>query len=442
MNKPNLIISCPIDTYSGYGARARDFVKALINLDKYNVKILSQRWGSTPESFLDENKEWTYLKQYLINQITYQPDIWIQHTIPNEFQRVGKFNIGLTAGIETTICKPEWIEGLNRMDLIIGSSNHTLDAFKASAFEKRNKDSNQLAGYLKVEKPLEVIFEGIDTNVFKPESSKFKLTKVKEEFNFLFVGHWMQGNVGEDRKNVGLLIKMFLELFKNTKNAPGLILKTSGGVSSNMDRLSILKKIDQIKKSVKAKRLPNIYLIHGDMTNQELNSLYNHKKVKAMISLTKGEGFGRPLLEFSMVKKPIIASGWSGHTDFLDKNLSILLSGELKKVDKSAVNNWIIPDSEWFNVDISSFANAAAAVFSDYDNWMRKGKTQGTNNRKNFSLEKMQEVIDQIFTKYLPEFPKEVKVNIPKLNLPKLKKDNQQQLPKLQLPKLQKVTNE
>jgi len=445
MNKPSLVISCPIDTYSGYGARARDFVKALLNLEKYDVKILPQRWGSTPENFLEDNEEWTYLKNYLIFQLDKQPDIWIQHSIPNEFQKIGKYNIGLTAGIETTLCKAEWIEGLNRMDLILGSSNHTLNSFKQSTFEKRDKNSNQLVGYVKVEKPMEVIFEGIDIDIFKPEKSNFKLNKIKEDFNFLFVGHWMQGNVGEDRKNVGLLVKLFFELFKNNKNAPGLILKTSTGVTSNGDRVSILKKIDTIRKSVDAKRLPNVYVVHGDMTNKELNSLYNHKKVKAMISLTKGEGFGRPLLEFSMTKKPIIATGWSGHVDFLDKDLSILLGGKLQKVDKTAVNNWIIKDSEWFNVDVQSFANAAMALFTDYDTWMRKGKTQGTNNRKKFSLKEMENTIDNILSKYIPDFPKEVQVNIPNLNLPKLqklKKEDKPKLPKLKIPKLQKVTNE
>jgi len=440
MNKPSLIISCPIDTYSGYGARARDFVKALINLDKYNVKILPQRWGETPEMFLDNNQEWNYLKEYLIYTLNYQPDIWIQHTIPNEFQKVGKYNIGLTAGIETTICKPEWIEGLNRMDLILGSTNHTIEVFKQSTFEKKDKNTNQTVGLVKIEKPMEVIFEGIDPEVFKPEKSTFKLNNVKEDFNFLFVGHWMQGNIGHDRKNVGLLVKIFLELFKNNKKAPGLILKTSTGISSNMDRLAILKKIDQIRKSIKAKRLPNIYLVHGDMSNEELNSLYNHKKVKAMISLTKGEGFGRPLLEFSMVKKPIIASGWSGHLDFLDKDLSILLSGKLDKVDKSAVNDWIIEDSQWFNADIQSAANAMLSMVNDYDKWMRKGKTLGTRNRKDFTLEQMEICIDNILSKYTEDLPKQVQLNLPKLK--KLNKDNKLEVPKIKLPKLEKVNNE
>ena len=437
MNKPNLVISCPIDTYSGYGARARDFVKALINLDKYNVKILPQRWGHTPEFFLEDNEEWSYLRDHLIKGLDGQPDIWIQHTIPPEFQPIGKFNIGLTAGIETTNCKPEWIQGLNKMNLTIGSSNHSVEVFKSSTFEQVDKRNNQVVGTIQNQKPLEVLFEGIDTNVYKVEKSNFKLNNIKEEFWYLFVGHWMQGNSGQERKNVGLLVKGFLELFKNKKNPPALIMKTSAGTSSHMDRNNILKKINAIKKQIDAKKLPNIYLIHGELSNAEMNSLYNNKKVKAMVSLTKGEGFGRPLLEFTMTKKPVIASGWSGHTDFLDPNLSVLLAGELKKVDKSATNNWIIPDSRWFNVDLQSFANAMLAVYTDYETFSRRGKSQGTKNIKEFSLQAMQEKLDKIMEQYVPEFPKEVSLNLPKLK----KVGNKKDLPKVNLPKLKKLSN-
>jgi glycosyltransferase involved in cell wall biosynthesis len=422
MNKPNLVISCPIDTYSGYGARARDLAKALINLDKYNVKILSQRWGQTPEFFLEDNEEWTYLQNYIIHNLNDKPDIWVQHTIPNEFQAVGKYNIGVTAGIETTACKPEWIQGLNNMDLILGSSNHTINVFKAMAFEQFDKRNNQKVGELKANIPMEVLFEGVDTNLYKPKNSNFKLDKVKEDFCFLFLGHWMQGEVGEDRKNVGLLIKAFFELFKDKKKQPALILKTSSGASSIQDRNEILRKIHLIRKTINSNKLPNIYLVHGDLTNEEISNLYNHKKVKVMVNLTKGEGFGRPLLEFSMCKKPIITTGWSGHIDFLDPNLSVLLPGELTEVHRSAVNDWIIPESKWYSVNIQSFANAMYAVYNEYEVYNRRGKSQGTKNIKEFSFKAMQEKLDIILNNYIPEFPKQVELNLPKLNLPKLQK--------------------
>jgi glycosyltransferase involved in cell wall biosynthesis len=232
----------------------------------------------------------------------------------------------------------------------------------------------------------------------------------------------MQGEVGEDRKNVGLLIKAFFELFKDKKKQPALILKTSSGASSIQDRNEILRKIHLIRKTINSNKLPNIYLVHGDLTNEEISNLYNHKKVKVMVNLTKGEGFGRPLLEFSMCKKPIITTGWSGHIDFLDPNLSVLLPGELTEVHRSAVNDWIIPESKWYSVNIQSFANAMYAVYNEYEVYNRRGKSQGTKNIKEFSFKAMQEKLDIILNNYIPEFPKQVELNLPKLNLPKLQK--------------------
>ncbi len=240
--KPLFVISCPFDTYSGYGARSRDLVKAIIETDKYEVKILAQRWGNTPWGFCKDNPEWGFLYNHTINpqQSNPQPDIWMQITVPNEFQPVGKFNIGCTAGIESTLCSAEWIEGINRMNLTLTSSEHSKKVFIESTFEKRNKQTNALEGTVKLEKPVEVLFEGADLNIYKViESHQIKninLDLVKEKFAYLFVGHWMEGDLGEDRKNVGLLVKAFLETFKNKPNKPALILKTSQVGSSYVDR--------------------------------------------------------------------------------------------------------------------------------------------------------------------------------------------------------------
>ena len=130
MNKKTVIISCPIDTMSGYGARSRDVAKAFIELDKYDVKIIPQRWGNTPWGFIEDNPEWEFLNSHMFhpepNKQYSQPDIWVQITIPNEFQKQGKYNIGITAGIESTVAPADWVEGCNRMDLVLGSTNHTV----------------------------------------------------------------------------------------------------------------------------------------------------------------------------------------------------------------------------------------------------------------------------------------------------------------------------
>jgi hypothetical protein len=344
MSKPVFVISCPIDTYSGYGARSRDIVKAIIELDKYDVKVLPQRWGSTPMSFIQNNPEWGFLTKHLLQspQLPSQPEIWMQITVPNEFQPVGKFNIGCTAGIETTIAPAEWVEGCNRMNLILGSSEHTIEVLKDSKFEKRDQQTNQTVGVIEWKVDGEVVFEGANTNVYKPVKSTFDLSNVKEDFAYLFVGHWMQGQLGEDRKNVGLLVKAFYETFKNKSKKPALILKTSTVGSSYMDRDELIKRIKMIKDTVKSNNLPNVYLLHGEFTDVEMNEIYNHSKVKAMVNLTKGEGFGRPLLEFSLTNKPIITTNWSGHTDYLNPEFTTLLSGIMTKVHPSAANNMLM----------------------------------------------------------------------------------------------------
>ena len=426
MSKPICIISCPIDTYSGYGARSRDFVKSLIKTkgEEWDIKILSQRWGQTPFGFL-ENESETDLKSRIIGALTTglpsQPEVWIQITVPNEFQPVGKFNIGVTAGIETTICDASWIEGCNRMDLNLVSSDHSKKVFQSSVFEQKNQNG-QTVGKLELKKPIEILFEGVDLDkYFKSEDLKDfdiydDINEIKESFCYLFVGHWLQGDFGEDRKNVGYLIKAFLEVFKNKINKPALILKTSQGAPSILDRERILKKIEDIRKTVAGTDLPNIYLIHGDLYDEDINCLYNHPKVKAMISLTKGEGFGRPLLEFSVIGKPIIASGWSGHIDFLNPEFAGLVGGTLTNVHISAhVPNMLLQESQWFKPDDNQTGHALTDVFMNYKNYTEKAKRLAYKNKQSFSFDKMTEKLDELLKTYIPEFPKQVEIKLPKL---------------------------
>ena len=431
MNKPVFVISCPIDTYSGYGARSRDIVKAIIEMNKYDVKILSQRWGSTPFGFLQAHSEWEFLIPHLLHspQLPAQPEIWMQITVPNEFQPIGKYNIGCTAGIETTIAPAEWVEGCGRMNLILGSSEHTIKVLKDSKFEKRDQQTNQTVGVIEWKGDNgEVIFEGADPETYKPVKSTFDLSNVKEDFAYLFVGHWMQGQIGEDRKNVGLLVKAFYETFKNKSKKPALILKTSTVGSSYMDRDELIKRIKAIRGTVKSNNVPNVYLLHGEFTNEEMNEIYNHPKVKAMVNLTKGEGFGRPLLEFSLVNKPIITTNWSGHIDYLNSEFVTLLPGELTNVHPSAANNMLLAEAQWFSVDMGHVGHYLKDVFENYKGYTEKAKRQGFHSRTKFSFDAMKEKLDKLFTEKIPEFPKQVQMQLPKLQkieLPKLKKVEQ-----------------
>ena len=421
MSKPIAAVSCPIDTYSGYGARARDFVKALIATDKYDVKILSQRWGNTRFGYLKDHNE-TDLFSRIVPKLTSRPNVWIQITVPNEFQNAGDYNIGVTAGMETTLVHPTWIEGCNRMDLILTSSEHSKTVFQQTKAEMKDQNGN-IKKVIQLEKPLEVLLEGADLNkYFANPNTEFNLTSIKEQFCYLFVGHWMQGNLGQDRKNVGYTIKAFLETFKNKSNQPALILKTQQVGTSILDRTAILKRIDAIRKTVNGK-LPNIYLVHGDLSDKEINDLYNHPKVKAMVSFTKGEGFGRPLLEFSLTGKPIIASGWSGQVDFLDRENAVLIGGNLTNVDKSAVvKDMILEQAQWFSPDDGQVNGAFTKTFKKYKDFVIPAKRLKNINKEKFSFASMQSLLDGMLDKYVPQFPEQLELSIPELNLPKLQK--------------------
>jgi glycosyltransferase involved in cell wall biosynthesis len=431
--KPLFFISCPIDTYSGYGARSRDIVKALLKSDKYDIKILPQRWGNTPFGFLQaDNPEHKQMLDcfWLQPQLPKQPEVWMQISVPNEFQPIGKFNIGVTAGIETTVCDVSWLEGLNKMGLNLVSSHHAKNVFENSVFEQRDKQTNQVVGTIKLEKPVEVLFEGVNTNIYQKLDAVIGsevgdvLDTIDEDFNFLFVGHWLQGELGQDRKDTGMLVKTFLETFKGKSKKPGLVLKTSSATYSVMDRDEILEKINKIRAHViDDGTLPNIYVLHGELTDDEVNELYNHPKVKAHVSFTKGEGYGRPLLEASISQKPVIAPNWSGHIDFLDKDMSVLLPGQITQLHPSAVvPNMLLAESGWFTIDYKKAAETLEDVYKNYKNYTDGAKKQSYRSRTEFSLDKMGETLISLIDEKIPK-PVELKLpQLKKIELPKLKK--------------------
>jgi glycosyltransferase involved in cell wall biosynthesis len=308
------------------------------------------------------------------------------------------------------------------MDLNLVSSQHSENVFKTNGYQQKDPTTGQIVKEGKLEKPIEILFEGADlSKYFKSDKlTDFDvyddLKTIKEDFCYLFVGHWLSGDFGEDRKNVGYMLKAFLEVFKNKKNKPALILKTSHGATSIIDRDKILRKIEDIRKTVSGNNLPNVYLIHGDLYDEEINCLYNHPKVKAMVNLTKGEGFGRPLLEFSIIGKPIIASGWSGHLDFLTPELCGLVGGTLTNVHQSAhTPNLLLKESQWFKPDDNQVGHAFLDIFDNYKKYQEKAKELSTRNKRTFSLKNMDDKMGELLAKYVPEFTKVVELKLPTL---------------------------
>ena len=429
--KKYIVVQGPVATRSGYGDHTRDLVHSLIAMDKYDIDIISLPWGNCPMDALNvqDDKDKLIIDRLAKGNITKQPDIFIQVSVPNEFclspdgkpMKPGKFNIGVTAGIETNQVPHTFIEGCNRMDLIITTSEHSKAGLANTTYDKINQKTQQKEGELKLETPIEVLFEGLDLDVFCKTDKLDKpivdeLSQIKEKSCYLFVGHWIRGDLGQDRKDVGMMIKTFCETFKNvaTHNKPGLILKTSGAGFSIIDRDDILKKINLILHPY-GNKAPNVYLLHGSMTGYEMNSLYNHPKVKAMVSFTKGEGFGRPLLEFALTGKPIIASDWSGQKDFLHKDHCFLLPGQLTQVHPSAADKFLLKESQWFTVDYQYASRIIQDVKDNYKQALVKSRKMPQYVKDNFSRKRMSELFVDMIDKGLETVPQQMDIKLPTL---------------------------
>lgn len=428
----------PVGTRSGYGSHARDLVISLLDLG-YDVRTLPIRWGKTPQNALnqDDPKDKRIIDTLRPDgNIEKQPDIHFHISVPTEFQAIGKLNIGITAGVEWTVPHPEWVEAMNRMDMIILPSNFSKQVFQDAFFKHVDPNTKQ-EREVKVVKPMEVLFEGYDEDIYKKtdmfsQSLVDEMNKIDNDFCFLYTGHWLSGPLGQDRKDTGMMIQVFLQTFKDIENAPALLLKTSAGTFSPPDKYELINKIQDIKNQVPFnKSLPKIHLLHGELSDTQMNELYQHPKVKAMISFTKGEGFGRPLLEFSTTGKPIIASGWSGHIDFLDKDMSNLLPGGLMKVHPQAIpKNYRHEESQWFSVDYNAGSFALTECFTKYDKYLTRSYMQKQRST-DFTLNKMTEKFGELLEPYVSRLTSHIPVNLPKL---------QKKSEKVTLPKLNKAT--
>jgi glycosyltransferase involved in cell wall biosynthesis len=288
--------------------------------------------------------------------------------------------------------------------------------FTKSVFVETAKQSNK-----EILTNIQVIPEYFDNQIYDNKNITTNvsgLDEIKEASVFLTVGHWLQGQVGEDRKNISGLIHCFFNTFKNKKDAPALLLKTSGATYSVTDRIEIENKISQIRDLFPKEKLPSIYLLHGDLTNAEMNALYNHSKIKAMVSFTKAEGFGRPLLEFATTGKPIIAPHYSGQADFLKKDFICALPGQLTPIHQTSQNAFLIAEAKWFTPDYGFAGKMLQEVLKNYKTWKDLATRQRYFVNTNFTepaVAKRYDEVLQLIDTYVDKLPKAIELKLPKL---------------------------
>lgn len=416
-------------TRSGYGDLGLALAKSLLRYDKFDLMLVPTRWGSCSRKYLASDitdlVEQELFKKVLKQPLTRQPEVFMHCSIPNEFQPPAKYNIGITAGIETTLTRPDWIEGLNRMNMNLVTSVHAKTVFDNAKFNQ-SQPNQAPKPELKSIKPMEVQFWGADLDIYgtgKPSSPKVDadLAAIKEDFCFLFVGQWTHGGLFSDRKDIGNLIKTFMETFANfgVKPKPALIIKTSGAAICNMDKHDMINRLKALRQTIEAqlntKDLPKVYLLYGELSEMEMNALYNHSKVKAHVSFTHGEGYGHPILLSTLSGKPLLVSGWSGHLDFLDAKMCKLLDGEVAPIAAECANEWLVKESSWFTVNYQKASESMKNCFFYYSQHLGKAEQLRQKNMAEFSNEAMDKKFHAVLDQYVPKFASEVKLNLPKL---------------------------
>ncbi len=450
--KTQVVMTAPFNTRSGYGDHARSIFYSIMDRDDLDIKCIDTKWGETPRNHL--KKEIPRHKKLLDvltgdTNVGYQPDIYVDIRIPNEFAQIGKFNLGITAGVETDIVSPEFIEGCNKMNMNLVPSKFTAKTFTGTVYDRTEEQNGQKVklGEHRLTKPISVLWEGVDIDVYKPFDVNDNRTEFTddldnmlkdENFVYLHVGLWGKGGYNEDRKNITLMIKTFLETFSNTpkEKMPALLLKTNGSDFSVLDRHDTKKRARGIIEEFIGLDIPNVYLLHGDLTIDEMAIMYNHPKIKAFLTCTHGEGFGRPMLEASCCDLPVIAPNWSGHMDFLNPSESLIIQGKLSQVPQSAV--WppiVVEQSKWYDVNEDDVKRKLRLVYKNHTSILKKAKRLGKKNRKTFSLEKMANDFSKIIDDIVKNIPQQVSLKLPKLQ--KVTDDNERG--KLKLPKLKKL---
>jgi glycosyltransferase involved in cell wall biosynthesis len=382
-----VLLRGPVLTQSGYGVHCRQIARWLLSKDNVDLKIQALPWGDTPW-LLNPNSHDGLVRKVM--ERTTDPsafnkkqfDVTFQLQLPNEWDpNLGKTNVGLTAGVETDICNPDWLQNCNQMSAVVVPSKHTASAFTNTG---------------KLVSPLHVIPEAFCDDVLRvTEDTVEKLPKFSTSFNFLIFGQITGDNPFNDRKNIFFTLKWIFETFKDDKDV-GVIIKTNLGRNTNIDKKRTRDLMRLLVKECGKKEFPKLHLLHGDMSDLEVCSLYRHKQVKCLITATRGEGYGLPILEAAASDLPVLATNWSGHTDFLNHGKFISFDHELKEVHASRVDGKIfVPGAKWaevseedFKKKIKKFRQSSAMP----EEW---SKELGGRIRENYSQEAIQKIYDE-----------------------------------------------
>ncbi|MDB4337456.1 glycosyltransferase [bacterium] len=344
-----VVIRGPLLTASGYGEHARQIYTWATSNSDWQVNAQLTPWGNTTW-YINPDLLSGLVGKIMSNSGPLErtgADVSFQIQLPNEWDpMLARFNVGVTAAVETDVCNPEWVHSCNKMDLVIVPTNHT-------------KQTLLNSGNITTE--IQVVPEAYFNELVNDEIKELDLG-LKTEFNFLMVGTLTGNNPWNDRKNSYCTIKWFCETFKDNPNV-GLVIKASSGRATTLDRLITKRALKQLLDEVRPGPYPRVNLLHGLMTGDEMSALYRTESIKGFIGLTRGEGFGLPILEAATAGIPVIATNWSGHLDFMNKGKFLSVNYKLQEIHESRIDNqifikgsrWAEPSEDHFKSRLSKF---------------------------------------------------------------------------------------
>lgn len=335
-----VIIRAPLLSMSGYGVHSRQIFRWLLSKKDINVVAQIVPWGNTTwmlKDSLDDGLIGEIMKRSVADRSA--GDVSIQVQLPNEWSSdIARVNVGVSACVETDVCNPAWIADCNRMSAVVVPSTHVRDVLLKTG---------------PVNVPLHVVPESFHPRLAEPAENVNLDLGLVTDFNFLMVGQITGNNPWNDRKNTFLTLKWMCEAFSNDPNV-GIILKTNSGRGTTIDRAHTKSLLAQVLTEVRKGPYPRVYLLHGNMTESEMSAVYKQPTVKAFVSLSRGEGFGLPILESAALGLPVITTNWSGQLDFMGLGKFIPVNYDLREIHPSRVDGKIfMQGSRWAEPDES-----------------------------------------------------------------------------------------
>lgn len=383
-----VVLRAPVLTQSGYGVHSRQVARWLIGLaeaNQINLTIQCVPWGDTTWFTNGDSLEGLISKIFKYSGAEVQDaDVSFQVILPNEWQNIAKYNVGITAGIETDRCHPAWINAVNSMDAVVVPSEHAKKCFTNTG---------------RINRDIIVIPESFpDVLNQEPDLEKFEFNT---DFNFLVFGQLTAMNFQDDRKNIFNTLKVLINTFKDKEDV-GIILKSNVGRSTIMDFKHIQGVLTAALKSIGHKGSPKVYLLHGNMSDDDLRDLYKHPKVKALVTMTRGEGFGLPILESAACGVPIAATRWSAHTDYMTRDSYLNIKYDLVEISDSKVDgNLFIKGMKWAEASEKSASEELEKLYKYYSVYDKRARAHQEVILESHSFDSIQGKYQEHFYKLL-----------------------------------------